>query len=50
MSARTKDALIEALGLVLRAVSALEARGFLASCGYREPRRSSYERRCETTS
>jgi hypothetical protein len=47
MSARTKDALIEALGLALRAVSAKDTRGFFASCGYREPRRSGYERRCQ---
>ena len=37
MSARTKDALIEAMGLALRAVSAKDARGFFASCGYRTP-------------
>jgi hypothetical protein len=37
MSARTKDALIEAMGLALRAVSAKDARGFFASCGYRIP-------------
>ena len=47
MSARTKDALIEAMGLALGAVSAQDARGFFASCGYR-PRRSSFEKRCET--
>jgi transposase len=35
MSARTKDALIEAMGLALGAVSARDARGFFASCGYR---------------
>ena len=37
MSARTKDALIEAMGLALGAVSARDARGFFASCGYRTP-------------
>ena len=37
MGARTKDALIEAMGLALRAVSAKDARGFFASCGYRTP-------------
>ena len=37
MSARTKDALIEALGLALGAVSAKDARGFFASCGYQTP-------------
>jgi len=37
MSARTKDALIEAMGLALGAVSAQDARGFFASCGYRTP-------------
>jgi hypothetical protein len=37
MSARTKDALIEAMGLTLRAVSAKDARGFFASCSYRTP-------------
>lgn len=37
MSARTKDALIEAMGLARRAVSDKDARGFFASCGYRTP-------------
>jgi transposase len=37
MSARTKDILIEAMGLALRAVSDKDARGFFASCGYRTP-------------
>jgi transposase len=37
MSARTEDALIEAMGLALRAVSAKDARGVFASCGYRTP-------------
>jgi transposase len=36
-SARTKDALIEAMGRALGAVSARDARGFFASCGYRTP-------------
>ena len=36
-SARTKDALMEARGLALGAVSARDARGFFASCGYRTP-------------
>ena len=35
--ARTKDALIEAMGLALRAVSDKDAGGFFASCGYRIP-------------
>ena len=33
MRARTKDALIEAMDLALRAVSAQDAREFFASCG-----------------
>jgi transposase len=33
--ARTKDALIEAMGLTLGAVSAKDAGGFFAHCGYR---------------
>src|SRR5215213_7022465 len=37
MSARTKEALIEAMGLALRAVSDKDAGGFFASCGYRTP-------------
>ena len=37
MSARTNDALIEAMGLALRAVSAKDVGGFFASCGYRTP-------------
>ena len=37
MRARSKDALIEALGLALRAVSAKDAGGFFASCGYLTP-------------
>lgn len=37
MSARTKDALIEAMGLALGAVRSRDARGFFASCGYRTP-------------
>jgi transposase len=36
-SARTKDALIEAMGRALEAVSARDAGGFFASCGYRTP-------------
>jgi transposase len=36
-SARTKDALIEAMGLALGAVSARDAGGFFVSCGYRTP-------------
>ena len=34
---RAKDALIEAMGLALRAVSAQDARGYFVSCGYRAP-------------
>jgi len=37
MSARTKDALIEAMDVALEAVSARDAGGFFASCGYRTP-------------
>jgi transposase len=37
VGARTKEALIEALGRVLGAVSAQDARGFFAHCGYRTP-------------
>jgi transposase len=37
MSARTKDALIETMGLALRAVSDQDVRGFFASCGYSAP-------------
>lgn len=37
MSARTKDALIEAMGRALGAVSARDAGGFFASCGYQTP-------------
>jgi transposase len=35
--ARTKEALIEAMGRALGAVSAQDARGFFAHCGYRTP-------------
>jgi transposase len=35
--ARTKEALIEAMGLALAAVSTEDARGFFAHCGYRIP-------------
>ena len=37
VGARTKEALIEALGRALGAVSAQDARGFFAHCGYRTP-------------
>jgi len=37
IGARTKEALIEAMGLALGAVSARDAGGFFASCGYRTP-------------
>jgi transposase len=37
MAARTKEALIEAMGRALGAVSAQDARGFFAHCGYRVP-------------
>jgi transposase len=33
--ARTREALIEAMGQALSAVSARDARGFLGHCGYR---------------
>jgi transposase len=35
--ARAKDALIEAMGVALGAVSARDARGYFTSCGYRIP-------------
>lgn len=37
IGARTKEALIEAMGRALGAVSARDARGFFAHCGYRIP-------------
>jgi transposase len=37
IAARTKEALIEAMGRALAAVSARDARGFFAHCGYRAP-------------
>jgi transposase len=37
VGARTKEALIEAMGRALGAVSARDARGFFAHCGYRTP-------------
>jgi transposase len=33
--ARTREALVAAMGLALDAVTASDARGFLAHCGYR---------------
>ena len=35
--ARTKEALIEAMGRALAAVSARDVRGFFVNCGYRSP-------------
>ena len=35
--ARTKEALIEAMGRALAAVSAEDVRGFFVNCGYRAP-------------
>jgi hypothetical protein len=35
--ARTKEALIEAMGRALGAVSAQDVRGFFTHCGYRSP-------------
>jgi transposase len=35
--ARTKEALIEAMGRALAAVSARDVRGFFVNCGYRAP-------------
>jgi transposase len=35
--ARTKEALIEAMGRTLAAVSARDVRGFFVNCGYRAP-------------
>jgi transposase len=37
IGARTKEALIEAMGQALAAVSAEDVRGFFAHCGYRTP-------------
>jgi transposase len=37
MGVRTKEALIEAMGRALGAVSAQDVRGFFAHCGYRTP-------------
>ncbi len=37
IAARTREALIEAMGRALRAVSARDVRGFFAHCGYRTP-------------
>jgi len=46
VGARTKEALIEAMGRALAAVSAEDVRGFLVHCGYRLPAQQ-YERRCQ---
>jgi hypothetical protein len=35
--ARTKEALIEAMGRALAAMSARDVRGFFVKCGYRSP-------------
>ena len=40
-AARTREALVEAIGRALRAVSPADARGFFAHCGYPVPARSS---------
>jgi transposase len=37
IAARTKEALIEAMGRALAAVSSEDVRGFFAHCGYRAP-------------
>jgi transposase len=37
IAARTKEALIEAMGQALGAVSAQDVRGYFAHCGYRTP-------------
>ncbi len=37
IGARTKEALIEAMGQALAAVSAEDVRGFFTHCGYRIP-------------
>jgi hypothetical protein len=37
IGARTKEALIEAMGRALAAVSAEDVRGFFVNCGYRAP-------------
>ena len=49
IAARTKEALIEAMGLALRAVSTEDVRGFFVHCGYR-PRRTDCQRRCQIVS
>jgi hypothetical protein len=37
IGARTKEALIEAMGRALAAVSTQDVRGFFVNCGYRAP-------------
>ena len=37
IAARTKEALVEAMGRALDALSAQDARGFFVHCGYRAP-------------
>ena len=37
VGARTKEALIEAIGRALAAVNVQDVRGFFAHCGYRTP-------------
>ncbi len=37
IGARTKETLVEAMGRALGAVSAQDARGFFAHCGYHAP-------------
>ena len=37
VGARTEETMIEAMGLALAAVSAKDAKGYFAHCGYRTP-------------
>jgi transposase len=47
IAARTKEALVEAIGRALTAVSAEDVRGFFVHCAATALRRSNYERRCK---
>ena len=46
IGARTKEALIEAMGRALAAVSDKDVRGFFVQCGHRTYRRSYHVRCC----
>ena len=43
--ARTREALIEAMGAALSTISAQDASGFFGRCGYRSPRPNCYDSR-----